>query len=109
MSGRRNVLYSSASNLYGLKLLTPPPSRPHPRSSVSCRSCPLVMVRYYLLPDNLNLDTLLVEDAPKHKMGKVPCVFVFESLCVYIRAGARTHFLRTYPTMFTRVLVLVYA
>eukprot|EP00960_Hanusia_phi_P077334 768679-Hanusia_phi.AAC.2 len=28
-------------------------------------------IRYYLLPDNLNLDTLLVEDAPKHKMGKV--------------------------------------
>eukprot|EP00293_Proteomonas_sulcata_P002518 CAMPEP_0184319860 /NCGR_PEP_ID=MMETSP1049-20130417/110996_1 /TAXON_ID=77928 /ORGANISM="Proteomonas sulcata, Strain CCMP704" /LENGTH=166 /DNA_ID=CAMNT_0026640177 /DNA_START=187 /DNA_END=688 /DNA_ORIENTATION=- len=28
-------------------------------------------IRYFLLPDNLNLDTLLVEDAPKHKMGKV--------------------------------------
>jgi small nuclear ribonucleoprotein D1 len=28
-------------------------------------------VRYFLLPDNLNLDSLLVEDAPKHKMGKV--------------------------------------
>eukprot|EP00285_Hemiselmis_virescens_P005954 CAMPEP_0173390070 /NCGR_PEP_ID=MMETSP1356-20130122/14282_1 /TAXON_ID=77927 ORGANISM="Hemiselmis virescens, Strain PCC157" /NCGR_SAMPLE_ID=MMETSP1356 /ASSEMBLY_ACC=CAM_ASM_000847 /LENGTH=107 /DNA_ID=CAMNT_0014347389 /DNA_START=84 /DNA_END=404 /DNA_ORIENTATION=+ len=28
-------------------------------------------IRYYLLPDTLNLDTLLVEDAPKHKAGKV--------------------------------------
>mmetsp|Transcript_64112 Transcript_64112/g.150892 ORF Transcript_64112/g.150892 Transcript_64112/m.150892 type:complete len:123 (+) Transcript_64112:215-583(+) len=28
-------------------------------------------IRYFLLPDNLNLDTLLVEDAPKHKAGKV--------------------------------------
>eukprot|EP00290_Baffinella_frigidus_P059538 CAMPEP_0180359074 /NCGR_PEP_ID=MMETSP0989-20121125/11001_1 /TAXON_ID=697907 /ORGANISM="non described non described, Strain CCMP2293" /LENGTH=150 /DNA_ID=CAMNT_0022349825 /DNA_START=97 /DNA_END=546 /DNA_ORIENTATION=+ len=28
-------------------------------------------IRYFLLPDNLNLDSLLVEDAPKHKMGKV--------------------------------------
>eukprot|EP00277_Geminigera_cryophila_P002409 CAMPEP_0179432558 /NCGR_PEP_ID=MMETSP0799-20121207/17147_1 /TAXON_ID=46947 /ORGANISM="Geminigera cryophila, Strain CCMP2564" /LENGTH=123 /DNA_ID=CAMNT_0021210007 /DNA_START=16 /DNA_END=387 /DNA_ORIENTATION=- len=28
-------------------------------------------IRYYLLPDNLNLDTLLVEDAPKHKAGKI--------------------------------------
>ena len=27
--------------------------------------------RYFLLPDTLNLDTLLVEDAPKHKPGKV--------------------------------------
>mmetsp|Transcript_45119 Transcript_45119/g.119973 ORF Transcript_45119/g.119973 Transcript_45119/m.119973 type:complete len:118 (-) Transcript_45119:269-622(-) len=27
-------------------------------------------IRYYLLPDTINLDTLLVEDAPKHKPGK---------------------------------------
>ena len=40
--------------------------------------CVCVCFRYYLLPDNLNLDTLLVEDAPKHKMGKVRmCVCVF--------------------------------
>jgi hypothetical protein len=36
----------------------------------------IYIYRYYLLPDNLNLDTLLVEDAPKHKMGKVIIIYL---------------------------------
>jgi small nuclear ribonucleoprotein D1 len=29
-------------------------------------------VRYYILPDSLNLDTLLVDDAPKNKPSRKP-------------------------------------
>eukprot|EP01040_Poterioochromonas_malhamensis_P020082 gene20082-23903_t len=29
-------------------------------------------IRYYILPDSLNLDTLLVDDTPKHAISRVP-------------------------------------
>ena len=28
-------------------------------------------IRYYILPDSLNLDTLLVDDTPKHALSRV--------------------------------------
>ncbi len=28
-------------------------------------------IRYYILPDSLNLDTLLIDDTPKHALSKV--------------------------------------
>jgi small nuclear ribonucleoprotein D1 len=28
-------------------------------------------IRYYILPDSLNLDTLLVDDAPKHAQSRI--------------------------------------
>eukprot|EP00349_Pseudokeronopsis_sp_Brazil_P010031 CAMPEP_0202976700 /NCGR_PEP_ID=MMETSP1396-20130829/79813_1 /ASSEMBLY_ACC=CAM_ASM_000872 /TAXON_ID= /ORGANISM="Pseudokeronopsis sp., Strain Brazil" /LENGTH=89 /DNA_ID=CAMNT_0049714495 /DNA_START=169 /DNA_END=438 /DNA_ORIENTATION=- len=29
-------------------------------------------IRYYILPDSLNLDTLLIDDTPKHAISRVP-------------------------------------
>jgi small nuclear ribonucleoprotein D1 len=34
-------------------------------------------IRYYILPDTLNLDTLLVDDTPKAKPKKEPGFFTF--------------------------------
>jgi len=28
-------------------------------------------IRYYILPDSLNLDTLLVDDTPKHALSRI--------------------------------------
>lgn len=28
-------------------------------------------IRYYILPDSLNLDTLLIDDTPKHALSRV--------------------------------------
>jgi hypothetical protein len=43
--------------------LAPPTDSPRAPAARDLRS-------YFLLPDTINLDTLLVEDAPKHKPGK---------------------------------------
>lgn len=48
--------------------MTPKGKNPTTYDSLSIRGN---NIRCYILPDNLNLDQLLIDDAPKQKPGKV--------------------------------------
>jgi small nuclear ribonucleoprotein D1 len=47
-------------------------------------------IRYYILPDSLNLETLLVEETPRVKPKKPTAGLIFVSILyfIYYRCGA---------------------
>ncbi|XWS31119.1 hypothetical protein CRYUN_Cryun23aG0050400 [Craigia yunnanensis] len=51
-------------------------------------------IRYYILPDNLNLETVLVEETPRVKPKKPAAgIYIFHSLTLFIYS-----FLLVYPS-----------